>query len=109
MKDMVVNLGVPPTVILTEEKSNTTITNARYSAEVIRPYGFHSILLVTSSYHSRRATRMFRDTLGSDVQVHSWPVPNDGVDLARWWLYPQAWRTVASESIQLFSWIILRR
>ena len=109
MKDMAVDLGVPPAVILTEEKSNTTITNARYSAEVIRQYGFHSILLVTSSYHSRRATRMFRDTLGPDVQVHSWPVPNDGIDLDRWWLYPQAWRTVAGESVQLFSWMILRR
>jgi uncharacterized SAM-binding protein YcdF (DUF218 family) len=108
MKDMAVSLGVPPTAILTEEKSNTTITNARYSAEVIRQHGFRSILLVTSPYHSRRATRMFRDTLGPEVQVYSQPVPNSTVSLEHWWLYPQMRQTVASESIQLFTWLILR-
>ena len=109
MKDTAVTLGVPPEAILTEEKSNTTITNARYSAEVIRQHEFHSILLVTSAYHSRRAGRVFRDTLGPDVQVYSRPVPNSSLNLERWWLDPQTRRTVASESIQLFTWLILRR
>jgi uncharacterized SAM-binding protein YcdF (DUF218 family) len=101
MKDMAARLGVPPTSILTEEKSNTTITNARYSTEVIGQHGFHSILLVTSAYHSRRASRMFRDTLGPEVQVYSQPVPNSSVNLERWWLDSQARRTVASISMQL--------
>ncbi len=109
MKDLAVRLGVPPAAILTEEKSNTTITNAHYSAEMIRQHGFRSILLVTSPYHSRRATRMFRDTLGSETQVYSQPVPNSSVNLERWWLDPQARWTVASGSIQLFTWLILRR
>ena len=106
MKDVAVRLGVPPAAILTEEKSNTTITNARYSAELIRQQGYHSIILVTSPYHSRRATRMFRDTLGPDVSVYSQPVTNSSVNLEHWWLHPQTRRTVFSESIQLFWWIL---
>lgn len=49
--------GVPPEAILLEDESTTTEENAALSA---RRYGGLSVLVVTDSYHTLRAERVFR-------------------------------------------------
>jgi len=44
---------------LLETKSNTTLENALFSAELLKPKGVSKILLVTHSYHMRRAVTLF--------------------------------------------------
>ena len=42
-----------------EERSATTWQNALFSAEILLPQGVQSVIVVTHSYHMRRAVRLF--------------------------------------------------
>jgi uncharacterized SAM-binding protein YcdF (DUF218 family) len=59
-KRFLIDLGVPPSKILLEEKSRDTIENARYSKEVCLRHGFTKPLLITSSLHMKRALLSFK-------------------------------------------------
>jgi len=60
MRDIAVSLGVPVEKILLEPNAKDTIGNAKYVAELIDQNQIHSIVLVTSPYHQRRAYLTFR-------------------------------------------------
>lgn len=45
----------------TETKSRSTDENAKYTAKILLPLGRKSILLVTHSYHMKRAVKSFRN------------------------------------------------
>jgi uncharacterized SAM-binding protein YcdF (DUF218 family) len=71
MRDLLVELGVPPQSLLLERDSRTTYENAVNCARILREKGLTHILLVTSALHLKRATALFRHQ-GLDVT----PVPN---------------------------------
>ncbi|HJY29982.1 MAG TPA: YdcF family protein [Pyrinomonadaceae bacterium] len=62
--------------------------------------GMHSVLFVTSPYHTRRTLwtvqRVFRDT-GVAVGVETMENGEQTPAAMTWWLYPRAWRVVALE------------
>jgi len=67
-------------------------------------YSLHSLLVVTSGYHSRRALWTFRRAFeGSDVEVGVSKVepglqtPTPGT----WWLSPRGWQSVAGEYVKM--------
>jgi uncharacterized SAM-binding protein YcdF (DUF218 family)/glycosyltransferase involved in cell wall biosynthesis len=60
MRDLAVNQGVPPSVILLETKAANTFENVAFVNEVLERQGWRSILLVSSPYHMRRAVWTFR-------------------------------------------------
>ncbi len=72
VKRVLADLGIPPAMIIVEEKSRDTMENARNTAEICTKRGYHQPLLVTSAYHMRRAVLSFRKA-GRDVV----PVPAD--------------------------------
>ncbi|SDW04657.1 YdcF family protein [Thiocapsa roseopersicina] len=53
------DMGVPPDVMLLEERSRTTLQNAEFSAVLLREEGIERVLLVTSAFHMRRAMDAF--------------------------------------------------
>ena len=55
----ILDLGVPPSAIVLEQRSRTTRENARYVAELLQDTGRKDILLVTSATHMERARRHF--------------------------------------------------
>ncbi len=62
--------------------------------------GFQTILVVTSSYHARRALRTLRhafDGTGTSVGLE----PSGPAESAFWWLRPEGWHTVGSEYVKL--------
>ena len=71
--------GVPEEAILIENESRNTEENARYVAKMLadRP-GRRRVLLVTSSWHMRRALLMFRRHAG-DVEVVPAPIDYEGI------------------------------
>lgn len=82
-------------------------------AELVKQYaidhGFHSVLIVTSAYHSRRAlwtfSRVFRDT---GIQVGLTPV-SPGADSPRpatWWLSVRGWRLVPTEYVKMIYYVV---
>ena len=83
------------------------VSSTRDEALILRQYavqqGLHSILVVTSAYHSRRALRSLRQsfegtgvTIGLETPLTS-ATPSPGF----WWLQPEGWRTVAGEYVKL--------
>jgi uncharacterized SAM-binding protein YcdF (DUF218 family) len=64
--------GVPRQVIEIEGKSKTTQENARFALERLRAENVHSVILVTSWYHARRAQKTF-EHYAPDMKIYSRP------------------------------------
>lgn len=95
------NAGVPASSV---ELLLKPVASTHEEAQVVRQYAeehrLHSVLIVTSAYHSRRAlwvfSRVFRDT---GIQIGLIGVrPGDQSPLpATWWLSLRGWRLVPTE------------
>lgn len=76
--------GVPTAAILLEEQSTSTETNATDVARLVRQNGYHSIILVTSPYHQRRASILFHRAMPGVIIIN-----HSSIDLnwrrSRWW------------------------
>ena len=78
VKNYFVSFGIPAERIVTEEHSQTTEENARFTARLVNPTPSSRWLLVTSAYHMPRAMGAFRKS-GFDViafpvgsRTHGW-------------------------------------
>ena len=72
MEDIITFMGVPPSALWLEDKSQNTHEDAVMSAQVLKAKGVHRILLVTSAIHMPRAMAVFQKT-GLEVI----PAPTD--------------------------------
>lgn len=59
MQLFMLDLGVPSSAMVLEQRSQNTRENARYVAELLRDSGRNDIVLVTSAMHMERAKRHF--------------------------------------------------
>ena len=75
MKELAVKAGVPVERIITEEKATDTITNTKYSVEIMRQRGFKKAILVSNPYHLMRARYLFEANPGIEVQLASCDTP----------------------------------
>lgn len=66
MADLLVEWGVPRRAILLETKARTTHQNCMFAKPILRRRGIHSVLLVTSAMHMKRALATCR-TAGIDA------------------------------------------
>lgn len=102
-------LGVPTENI---EVVTPPVASTWDEATVLRDYAkthsLRSILIVTSSYHSRRALFTFRNFLADgDVQVGIDPVET-GIQTPRpatWWLHLRGWELVLVEYLKLIYYL----
>jgi uncharacterized SAM-binding protein YcdF (DUF218 family) len=85
MKDQAESLGIPEKAILLEEKSRSTEENAIYTREILLKHGYKTIILVTSPYHSRRASVIFGRVLGSGIKIISAPSEESWFGFDQWW------------------------
>lgn len=77
--------GVPSEAILTEEFSRTTAENALNTNKFIEEQAISRIILVTSSYHQRRASLEFGAIVGQSVDIVNHPAPVDKQWAGFWW------------------------
>ncbi|GAB4484436.1 MAG: hypothetical protein OHK006_08740 [Thermodesulfovibrionales bacterium] len=106
MKEHAMNLGVPGRNILTEEFSRSTEEDALYTKELLKAHGFRSIILVTSPYHSKRASLIFRRVMGSEITVINAPVEGGWFSLKEWWARPRD-RSMVLNEYSKFLWLLL--
>lgn len=85
MKEQALHLGVPDKAILLEEKSSSTEENARYTKEILDKHGYKTCILVTSPYHSKRASKIFTKIMGDKIKIISAPVDNSWFSFEQWW------------------------
>ena len=94
------SLGVPQNNILIENNSQSTIENAKYSAAIMEAQGFKSAIVVTSPYHTRRASILFANFFrGWNLTICS--VPFTSSTASNWWKNPYLERTVISEYMKI--------
>lgn len=95
-------LGVPREKIVLQDRSRTTVEDARFTAELLsaRPDPPRTILLVTSAWHSRRAKRDFERAFAT-ARIVSCPAPPPALE-SDWFADPEAARSVVTE---LLKWI----
>jgi len=82
--------------------------DTRGEASIINDYAtkerFRSMLIVTSSYHSRRALRALRNAgSGTGMVIGVEPAAEGSAHLLFWWLRPDGWRTVGVEFVKLIN------
>lgn len=85
MKEYAEYLGVGSRSVLLAEKSRSTEADAKYVKEILVGHGYKSIILVTSPYHSKRASIIFAKVLGSDVKIINAPVEKSWFKVHEWW------------------------
>ena len=51
--------GIPESAIILEARSQTTFKNAQFSIKLVNDQGYKSVIVVTSQYHTRRASIIF--------------------------------------------------
>lgn len=69
---LLLEAGVPASAIQVEGKSETTRENAEFSIKLMHAQNWHSAILVTSWYHSRRALGCF-EHYGPGLKFYSRP------------------------------------
>jgi uncharacterized SAM-binding protein YcdF (DUF218 family) len=80
--------GIPKSAISLDEAAVNTRENASGVGAIIHEKNLHSIILVTSPYHQRRANIAFQHVLGRDFAI----INHSSVDAAwrrsHWWATP---------------------
>ncbi len=101
-------LGVPAqNVEVVGPPVNSTWDEAQVISEYSKTHNLHSILIVTSGYHSRRALRTFRTLVENPTQVGIDPVET-GIQTpppATWWMHPRGWQLVFVEYLKLIYYL----
>lgn len=77
--------GVPAASILLDETAHDTRENANGVAEIARRQSFTSLILVTSPYHQRRASLVFRRALGPGTAIISHSAVDQNWRRSHWW------------------------
>ncbi len=100
MKQLAVSAGVPKTAISIDELARNTQQNASNVASLLKQKGYHSIILVTSGYHQRRALLEF-EKHAPGVAIRSYPVASDRDWGWYWWLTPRGWWLAGGELVKI--------
>ena len=82
--------------VFLEKVSRNTLENAIYARDLITKHKVTSITLITSRYHMKRATLLFRNALAKDVAIY--PHPVDSRNLKEdWWIHGGSFKLLFSE------------
>jgi len=106
MKRQAVNEGISPNVILLDETSETTSENAANATTIFTQHDIHSVILVTSAYHQRRAGLEFGARAGMAIKIINHPVKSDDQWSAWWWTTPTGWWLALSELFKIVAFYI---
>lgn len=81
------NVGDPSANnVILEKLSRNTLENSIFGRDIIVRSGVNSVLLITSRYHLKRASLLFRNSLPKNISIIPYPV--DSVNLKEsWWIH----------------------
>ena len=108
MSRQAVSLGVSEEHIIIENRSRTTLENARNSLTIMQAQGFESAIVVTSAYHTRRTSIIF-DKVFQGLDLTICAVPFDSSTPDTWRKDRHLGRNVISEYIKLMGYYLFHR
>jgi uncharacterized SAM-binding protein YcdF (DUF218 family) len=77
--------GVPAAAIELDEAAANTRQNASGVAAIVEKHHYRSVILVTSPYHQRRASIVFKRALGGDIALINHSSPDLTWRRSHWW------------------------
>lgn len=107
MERYLVKLGVPKQNIILERYSESTVENAFFSKKLMEENGFKSAIVVTSPFHTRRVSIIFKKTFSPKLKVLVCSDP-DVLNIKKWWHNPRDRRIVVRECFQIVWYLIFR-
>jgi uncharacterized SAM-binding protein YcdF (DUF218 family) len=103
-------LGVPESALtVLPPPVTSTWQEACVVVAYLRRQGIHSILLVTSKTHSRRARLTFRAVAGGALEIAVYPSPYDPFEADDWWRQRGLVRRVLTEYAKLAYFLLVDR
>lgn len=105
MEKIAEEAGVSSDAIIIEEYGETTKENAEKTRNIFAEYNIDSVILVTSSYHQRRAGLEFSER-SPNVTIRNHPVASDNQWSSWWWLTPTGWFLALSEAFKILAFYV---
>lgn len=96
--------GVPAGAIELDETAVDTSESADNTQSIFTTHQLHTVILVTSGYHQRRASLEF-DKRSGDTIILNHPT-NDRDWNMWWWLTPRGWWLAGSETVKILFFYI---
>jgi len=97
-------LGLPADATIIASGAQSTYDEAVNMRRLAQQHGWHSLIIVTDLFHTRRAARTFR-TLLPDTTIHISAAPDPRYNAGRWWQNEHSLVAVFNELIKLgFYW-----
>jgi uncharacterized SAM-binding protein YcdF (DUF218 family) len=103
-------LGVPPDAIaVVEHPAGSTYDEAQEVIDTVLRQGYHTILLVTSKYHSQRAAQIYRALAADRVRIVVRAARDDDFDPDAWWHDRVSTRRAIFEYQKLLAFLVIDR
>ncbi len=106
MKKQAIFYGIDESNILLEENAVNTQQNAVNTQALLRNNNLHSIIVVTSAYHQKRASLEFQKRAGADIEVINHPVAHDKQWRHNWYLTPAGWWLALGELVKIIGFYV---
>jgi len=107
MRRQALSSGIEEDHILLDSRSNSTFENARNSVAIMRDNNLKYAIVVTSGYHTKRASVIFGDFLPrSDLTICAIP---GGPTRDNWWKDKETIMAVVSEYLKLIYHYLFER
>lgn len=96
-------------LVFLEQSSRNTLENAIYARDMLAAGQVRSIMLITSRYHLKRATILFRNSLPLEVKIYPYPVDTKNIK-ENWWYHVGTSKLLFSEFykyciFRLYFWV----
>jgi uncharacterized SAM-binding protein YcdF (DUF218 family) len=86
MEHDLIERGVPrDKIVRFAQDADSTLEEARALARLAKARKWHSVIVVTSNYHTRRARYIFRRVFPQDIQVRMASAQDGDFDPEHWW------------------------
>jgi uncharacterized SAM-binding protein YcdF (DUF218 family) len=97
-------------IFITPLQVESTTEEARAIRKLVNTRGFKSVIVVTDTFHSRRAHLIFQDAFkGNNLTIIIRPVRDDWYKAATWWTSLEGWQTTLLEYSKLFAYLFESR
>lgn len=108
VRDVFVRLGIPrEAIVVAPRVHNSTAAEAVTMRELSAAHGWQRLIVVSSTYHLRRARFAFRRELrGTGVEVLMRATRYDTADPERWWQHRTDMRDAVPEALKLVAYVL---
>lgn len=108
MAEVALRQGVPPSALLMEREATSTYENVLFVRGLLARHDVHTLILVTSPYHQRRAYLVARHLLPGITLINH-PIIAGYWHAHGWWRHPALRRVVLDEYLKIAGYLLLGR